>query len=72
MFYGFFSLELEKFYHVWKGIGRYFMSLRFVGSYDGRYWEASIMRRREALVVSMVSGPIGTVTPPNAFQYLLN
>ena len=33
--------------------------------YEGRRWEASTRRRREALVVSMVGGPVGAVTPPN-------
>ena len=34
--------------------------------YEGRCWEASMRRRQEVLVASMVGGPIGPVTPFNA------
>ena len=48
------------------------MCLSFVGPYNGRYWEASMMRHWEALVVSMVGRPIGTVTPPDASKVKRN
>ena len=37
-----------------------------MGPNEGRRWEASMRRRREAFDVSMVNGPICAVTPPNA------
>ena len=36
--------------------------------YKGKRWETSMRRRRKMLVVSMVGGPIGVVTPPNTSQ----
>ena len=37
-----------------------------MGPSEGRRWEASTKRRREALDVSMVDGLICAITPPNA------
>ena len=56
----------EIFYNAWGGVGRHFVCLNLWGPIEGRRWKASTRRRREALDVSMMGGPICAVTPPNA------
>ena len=56
----------EIFYNAWGGVGRHFVCLNLWGPIECRRWKASTRRRREALDVSMMGGPICAVTPPNA------
>ena len=55
----------EIFYNAWGGVGRHFVCLNLWGPIEGRRWNASTRRHREALDVSMMGGLICAVTPPN-------